>query len=128
MEENSIQTGPQIIVVDDNRDAAYMLKLLLTLKGYETHASYGGREGLADTERLRPKFVVMDLGMPEMDGFETARQIRLQSWGQDMILIALTGYGQEEDKRQTKAADFNAHLIKPVDIKALLDLLNTYSS
>lgn len=112
-----------ILVVDDNADAAFTLSMFLKLKGYEVHTCHSGQSGLEATETLKPAVVLLDIGMPGMDGYETARAIRSQPWGLAVILIALTGYGGEADKQRTQAAGFNGHLVKPVDLDAIVTLL-----
>ena len=120
--------GYRILVVDDNQDSATTLTMLLKLKGHEVYTRYGGRQGLEAAESVRPEVIILDIGMPEMDGYETCRQIRRQPWGKDVVIAALTGYGQEEDKRKTREAGFDGHLIKPVDLSALTQLLDTLLS
>lgn len=120
--------GRQVLVVDDNRDAATTLAMLLKLKGYEVQTRYGGREALQAAESLHPDIVLLDIGMPELDGYETCRLIRQQPWGRDLVLIALTGYGQEEDKQRTRETGFNGHLVKPVELPELIALMDTLLS
>ncbi|MCK8490210.1 PAS domain S-box protein [Spirosoma sp. RP8] len=123
-EGNSAQVAAQrILVVDDNADAALMLSVLLRLKGYEVHSRQSGQAGLEAVEQLKPGVVLLDIGMPGMDGYETARAIRQQSGGRDIVLIALTGYGGDEDKQRAREAGFDEHLIKPVDLGVLTALL-----
>ncbi|GAB3794961.1 hypothetical protein GCM10028819_10200 [Spirosoma humi] len=122
-ETPSPTTHDRILVIDDNADAAFTLAMLLKLKGYEAHTRHSGRAGLEAAEALHPSAIVLDLGMPGLDGYETCRQLRQQSWGEQVPVIALSGYGQEEDRQRTKEAGFTGHLIKPVDLDALLRLL-----
>ena len=117
--------GRRILVVDDNPDAAVTLTMLLKLKGHQVHTRFSGQEGIAAAESLHPEVVLLDIGMPGMNGYDTARLIRAQPWSQSMVLIALTGYGQEEDRRLSRAAGFDAHLVKPVDVAALTQLLSS---
>ncbi len=112
-------SGHRIVVVDDNQDAAITTAMLLKLKGYEVYTRYDGLEGIAAAERLQPSVMLIDIGMPGLNGYETCRLIREQPWGQQMVLIALTGYGQAEDKQQSREAGFTAHLVKPVDLSTL---------
>jgi CheY-like chemotaxis protein/two-component sensor histidine kinase len=116
-------TAYRVLVVDDNRDAATTLAMLLTIKKYDVHTRYSGAEALTAVADLQPTVVLLDIGMPGMDGYETARQIRQLPQGQHVVLIALTGYGQEEDKQRSQVAGFDSHLTKPVDLPALLQLL-----
>ena len=113
----------RILVVDDNRDAAASLGLLLELLGTDVHISSNGPDALAALDTFRPSVVVLDIGMPGMDGHEVARQVRQRPAGRDTTLIALTGWGQDEDRRRSRAAGFDHHLVKPADIGALESLL-----
>jgi CheY-like chemotaxis protein len=117
------QTRPRILVIDDNADAALTLSMLLKLKGYDVQSRHSGREGIQAAEAWRPGVIVCDISMPEMDGYQTARLIREQPWGSAVYLVALTGYSQAEDKERALEAGFDAHLVKPVDLEALLGLL-----
>jgi len=113
----------RILVADDNRDSAESLAMLLTLEGNETRTAHDGLEALQVAEAFRPDVMLLDLGMPKLNGFEVCRSIRQQAWGKNIVVVALTGWGQEEDKRRSLAAGVDAHLIKPVDIAALEKLL-----
>ena len=113
----------RILVVDDNADAALSLSMLLRLKGYEVHTRHSGQAGLDAVEELRPAAILLDIGMPGLDGYETCRLLREQPWGGAVVVIALSGYGQQEDRQRTQAAGFDGHLVKPVDLGALLALL-----
>ncbi len=116
-------TARRILVVDDNRDAAESLATLLTLSGHETHVAYDGQEALAAAATLRPAVVLLDIGLPKLNGYEAARQMREQPWGKRMVLVALTGWGQQEDRRKSAEAGFDAHMVKPVDLDALAKVL-----
>jgi signal transduction histidine kinase len=120
--------GRRILVVDDNRDAADSIALLLELAGHEVRTAYDGPDALNLASVFRPEVVILDLGLPIMDGFEIARQIEGQSWGKDIALVALTGWGQQEDYRRTTDAGFDAHLVKPVAPEELLKILAHVSS
>ena len=113
----------RILVVDDNRDAADSTATVLSLMGHETRIAYDGLEGVQAAAQFQPAVVLLDIGLPRMNGYEVARHIRQRPWGRDMVLIALTGWGQDEDKRQALEAGFNHHLTKPVDVAALERLL-----
>ncbi len=113
----------RILIIDDNQDAADSLGMLLTLLGHETRVVYDGLSGLDLGVEFRPEVVLLDLGMPTLDGYATAERMRAEAWGRNLSLIALTGWGQEEDRRRTRMAGFNQHLMKPVEIDALTDLL-----
>lgn len=120
---------PRILVVDDNADAASSLGRLLSLLGNEVQVVNSGAEALAQIEPFRPRIVLLDIGMPGMDGYETAQQIRRQLAGERIILIAVTGFGQEHDRARSEAAGFLEHLIKPVNtdqLEALLARLSTH--
>lgn len=116
-------TTRRILVVDDNRDAATALNMLLQSFGHTTATAYDGAQAVHVAEEFRPDIVLMDLGMPHMDGYEAARRIRESSWGQTMVLVALSGWGQEDDRRKAREAGFNHHFTKPVDIDVVLSLL-----
>jgi CheY-like chemotaxis protein len=111
----------RILVVDDNPDTATSLATLLELTGNETHIAHDGLEAAAAT--FRPDIVLLDIGLPKMDGFEAARKIREQPWGKTMVMVALTGWGQEEDRRESRESGFDGHMVKPVDFAALKKLL-----
>jgi len=113
----------RILVVDDNMDSAESLAMLLTLAGNETHAAFDGLEAVEAAATFRPDVILLDIGLPELNGYDVARQIREQPWGQKMVLVALTGWGQEDDRRRAQEAGFNHHFTKPVDPAALKKLL-----
>jgi CheY-like chemotaxis protein len=113
----------RILIVDDNLDAARTLSMLLKIGGNETCLAHDGLDAVEQAERFRPEIVLLDIGLPKLNGFDTCRRIREQPGGTEMLLVALTGWGQEEDRRKSKEAGFNAHLIKPVDLPALFKIL-----
>ncbi len=113
----------RILVVDDNKDSAETLSLLLQMMGNEVSVAHDGEQALEMAIELRPAVVLLDIGLPKMNGYEVAREIRAQSWGNDPTLIAITGWGQAEDKDLSKQAGFNHHLVKPVDPDLLLKLI-----
>lgn len=113
----------RILVVDDNKDSAETLSLLLQLMGNEVSVAHDGEQALEMAIELRPAVVLLDIGLPKVNGYEVAREIRAQSWGNDPTLIAITGWGQTEDKDLSKQAGFNHHLVKPVDPDLLLKLI-----
>jgi signal transduction histidine kinase/ActR/RegA family two-component response regulator len=115
--------GGRILVVDDSRDVADSFESLLETMGAEVRVAYDGRTALEILPAFKPEAVLMDLGMPEMDGYETARRLRRLPEGRDVMLIALTGWGQDEDRRRTKDAGFDRHLVKPADPEVLESLL-----
>ena len=112
----------RMLVADDNRDAADSLAMLLVGRGHEVVVAYDGRSALELADRHRPEVLLLDIGMPEMDGYEVARRIRDRTWGKDVMLVALTGWGQEKDERQAFEAGFDAHVVKPAQ-KAILNRL-----
>jgi CheY-like chemotaxis protein len=109
----------RILVVDDNVDGAEMLAAVLGAKGYETRTAHDGPSALALTETFRPDVAFLDIGLPVMDGYELADQLRNRRGLQNTCFIAVTGYGQEADRQRTRAAGFRHHLVKPVDIQAI---------
>ena len=115
-----------VLVADDNRDAADTLALLLDMDGYETAVAHGGLQALADIRRSRPDAAILDIGMPDLNGYEVARCIREEEWGRNMFLLAITGWGHPDDVARAKAAGFNEHLTKPVDAENVVRLLVKY--
>jgi PAS domain S-box-containing protein len=117
------QARQRILVVDDNVDAAESLSMMLTMMGNETRTAHDGAGALDIAAVFRPELMFLDIGMPLMNGYELSRRIRRQAWGEDMVLIALTGWGQEEDKLSSLEAGFDSHLTKPVSPATLEKLL-----
>jgi PAS domain S-box-containing protein len=117
----------RVLVVDDNRDAAKSLALILGLQGHESRCVHDGREALAIGAAYQPDVVILDIGMPGLNGYETARLIRAQNWGKHVRLIAVTGWGRPDDKRLSDEAGFDHHLVKPVDLYSLYDAIGTVS-
>jgi PAS domain S-box-containing protein len=109
----------KVLVADDNRDAAETLGMLLSVAGYEVEMCHGGSEAIGKIASWRPNVAILDIGMPVVDGFEVARRVRAENWGSQVRLIALTGWGQEEDLRASRSAGFDHHLTKPVDLPEL---------
>ncbi|HZT81667.1 MAG TPA: ATP-binding protein [Gemmataceae bacterium] len=116
-------SGRRVLVVEDNRDAADSLAVLLRLAGHEVRVAYDGPSALAEAPRFRPDVILLDIGLPRLDGCEVARQLRRQTGLQDVLLVALTGFGQEQDRRRSREAGFDAHFVKPVDFAALQAVL-----
>ncbi len=110
-------------MVDDNVDNAESLALLLQLAGHQTRTAHSGPGAMAAACTFRPEVVLLDIGLPGIDGYEVARRLREAARGEKMLLIAQTGYGQEEDRHRSLNAGFDAHLVKPVDPGALQALL-----
>jgi PAS domain S-box-containing protein len=117
--------GPsrRILVVDDNRDAAESLAMVLGIVGHEVRTAHDGAAAAAAAAEFRPEVILMDLGMPKVDGYEAARRIRAETWGGELFLVALTGWGADSDRRRTHEAGFDRHLVKPVDPDALTRML-----
>ncbi len=118
----------RVLVVDDNRDAATALDMFRKLLKHETCVAYNGIQAVDAAEEFRPDLVLMDIGMPEMDGFEAARRIREKPWAQATQLVALTGWGQDEDRRRSRESGFDQHFTKPLNTDALLSLLSEHES
>ncbi len=118
-------TGHRILVVDDNEDAATSLALLLKLMGHETRTANDGLEAIEVADEFQPDVALLDIGMPKLNGYETARRMRQKSWGREMLLVALTGWGQEADRRRSSDAGFNSHLVKPVNVAEIERLLTS---
>jgi CheY-like chemotaxis protein len=115
--------GKRVLVVDDNEDSADTLGMLLELLGAEVRVAHDGAEGLATFQESDPDVVLLDIGMPGMNGYEVARAIRQRFGEHRAVLVALTGWGQEQDRRDAREAGFNHHMVKPVEIGALRRLL-----
>jgi PAS domain S-box-containing protein len=115
----------RILVVDDNKDSADSLAMLLQLTGHEVSVAHDGRSALKAVESRRPDVVLLDIGLPSLNGHDVCRWVRQQPWGKTTVIIALTGWGQEEDRRRSQEAGFDGHLVKPVDHARLLALLES---
>ena len=113
----------RILVADDNRDNAESLSTLLTITGHETRMAHDGVEAVEAAEQFRPDLILLDIGMPRMNGYDACRRIREQEWARSMVIVALTGWGQEEDRNRSKEAGFDHHMVKPVEYHALMKLL-----
>ena len=130
------QTGPaaepsperRILIVDDNRDAADSLAMLMEITGNTTYVAHDGIEAIEEIEKHRPEVVLLDIGLPGLTGHEVCRRVRQQPWGKNIVMIALTGWGQEDDRRKSEEAGFNGHLVKPVDYDKLLKLLSSLTN
>jgi CheY-like chemotaxis protein len=116
------------LIVDDNEDGAESLALLLQLGGHETLKARDGIEAIEAAEQFRPDAVLLDIGLPRLNGYEVCRRIRQEPWGKDLVLVALTGWGQEEDRQRSREAGFNTHMVKPVDHDVLMKLLASLPS
>jgi two-component system CheB/CheR fusion protein len=118
----------RILVVDDNVDAADSIAMLLSMEGHETRAVNTARAALLAVPEFKPEVVLLDIGLPEMDGYEVARRLRAQNGRHRMRLVAVTGYGQPADRRRAHAAGFDEHMVKPVEPAALQDFLRIVQS
>ena len=114
----------RVLVVDDNVDAAELLGEVLELDGHEVSIVHDGVAALERVGTFAPDVVLLDIGLPGLDGYEVARRLRQRPEGADLRLVALTGYGQASDRQRSREAGFDAHLVKPVEIDALRDLLS----
>jgi PAS domain S-box-containing protein len=122
-EPPSSKSSLRILIVDDNRDSADTLGMLLRIMGNEIRTAYDGLQGLEVAAEFRPDVTLLDIGLPKVNGHEACRRIREQPWGKTMVLIAVTGWGQEEDLHRSHEAGFDHHLVKPVDTGALMRML-----
>jgi signal transduction histidine kinase len=122
-EAQGIQVRRNILIADDNQDALESLALMLRLEGHEVHCASDGEEALTLAGIRKPEIVVLDVGMPKLDGCEVARRIRAESWGRKAVLVALTGWGQDADRKRSRDAGFDLHLVKPVDPATICEML-----
>jgi CheY-like chemotaxis protein len=113
----------RVLVVDDNRDGADMLGMVLEAEGFTVRMAYDGREAVEAAQKSPPHIILMDIGMPGMDGYEAIAHIRQLPGGRDILMIALTGWGQEGARRRAAEASFDHHLVKPIDFNELKRLL-----
>ncbi len=125
-EAHSPSAARRILVVDDNRDSAESMAMLLQLCGHQTWLAFDGSSAVSLAAEHSPDVVVLDIGLPGMDGYQVARTLRGLPQTSDSLLIALTGYGQEQDRQRSKAAGFSQHLVKPVDVESLLQAIARY--
>jgi CheY-like chemotaxis protein len=126
--EAPVPARARLLVADDNRDAADTLGMLLEMKGYDVRVAYDGRGALALAQEFRPSVVLLDIGMPDLSGYEVARALREKPWGGALLVIALTGWGQDSDRQRAQDAGFDWHLTKPVDPDALQALIASRSA
>jgi CheY-like chemotaxis protein len=113
----------RVLVADDNLDAAESLAMLLTMMGHEVRAAHDGAQAVDQAEQFRPDLILMDVGMPRLDGLQAASRIRSMEWGASPVIVALTGWGQEADRQRSKEAGCDVHLVKPLDFDRLTALL-----
>jgi CheY-like chemotaxis protein len=122
----AVKTAPKsfrILVVDDNHDSALSLAMMLSIMGHETRTAHDGESAVSHAESFLPEVVLLDIGLPLLNGYEVAQRIREQPWGKSMFLIAVTGWGQEEDRQRSSEVGLNVHMVKPVEPAALEKLL-----
>jgi CheY-like chemotaxis protein len=105
----------RVLVVDDNVDSAKTLSMVLDVMGHQTTLANDGLEAVRIAQDFQPEIVLLDIGMPKLNGYEACRQIREQAWATQVIIIAVTGWGQDEDRQRSKDAGFDMHLVKPLD-------------
>ncbi|MGN6135072.1 MAG: ATP-binding response regulator, partial [Aureliella sp.] len=120
----TVQSKHRILVVDDNQDSAMSLGMMLRLMGNETCLAHDGLAAVEMAQQFRPDIILLDIGLPKLNGYQACRRIREQPWSAGMTIIALTGWGQEEDRRRSHEAGFDHHLVKPVELTALMQLLS----
>jgi signal transduction histidine kinase/ActR/RegA family two-component response regulator len=113
----------RVLVVDDHRDSADSLAMLLKAMGHEVDRAYDGEQAIELASKVLPELILLDIGMPRMDGYETCRRVKAESWGEHTVVVALTGWGQDEDRRKSRAAGFDHHLVKPVEMGELVTLM-----
>ncbi len=118
----------RILVIEDHRDAAESLRTLLEILGHEVRLAFSGREGVDAALDWKPEVVLSDIGLPEMDGYEVARRLRLEPRFSEVLMVALTGYNGEDDRRRSKDAGFDYHLVKPADVDEILRVLTARAS
>lgn len=116
--------GRSVLIVDDNEDAAISLSMVLEMEGHRVHVAFDGTSGFEAARDHRPEVIILDIGLPDTNGYEVARRIRKEPWGMHVDLIALTGWGQEKDRQDAQAAGFDHHFTKPADLERLARLLN----
>lgn len=113
----------RILIVDDNRDSAISLSMMMNLTGYETATAFDGFEAVGVATQFDPHVVLLDIGLPRLNGYEVCRVLRRMPRAKPFVIVALTGWGQDEDRRKSFDAGFDAHLVKPVDPDTLLRTL-----
>ncbi|HTU18150.1 MAG TPA: response regulator [Gemmataceae bacterium] len=113
----------RVLIVDDNVDAAHSLRMLMEIGGHEAHLCYDGQSALTEAKKFRPEVVLLDIGLPGLDGLEVARRLRAMNLAPRPMLVALTGYGQNDDVRRSREAGFDHHFVKPTDPQALMTLM-----
>lgn len=123
---NTVSANPasqRVLVVDDNKESADSLAMILDMSGHRTYTAYDGLEAVAAAEKVRPEVILLDLGLPKLNGYGVCRRIRQEEWGRAINIIAVSGWGQEKDRQESREAGFDAHLVKPVDFGVISKLL-----
>ena len=115
----------KILVVDDNHDSALSMAMMLQIMGHDTRTAHDGESAVSTAETFLPDVVLLDIGLPKLNGYEVAQRIREKAWGESMFLIAVTGWGQDEDRQRSSEVGLNLHMVKPVEPAALEKLLAT---
>jgi CheY-like chemotaxis protein len=123
--ERAAPSGRRILVVDDNFDSAESMAALLEMVGNDCRMAHSGHEAIEAAETFSPDVMLLDIGLPGIDGYEVCRTIREKPWGKNIWIIAMTGWGQAEDRKRSSEAGFNAHLVKPIDIAKLYDQIES---
>jgi len=123
VEEPSMDTSLRILIVDDNRDSVTTLSMLLRRLGHQTFTAFDGEEAIAAARKFKPEVVLLDIGLPKLNGYEVCRWIRAQSENEKVVIIAQTGWGQEETRKKTSDAGFDYHMVKPLDPNTLRKIL-----
>src|SRR5687767_14338554 len=113
----------KILVVDDNHDSALSLAMMLSIMGHDTRTAHDGESAVETAESFLPEVMLLDIGLPKLNGYEVAQRIRAHAWGRSMFLIAVTGWGQEEDRQRSSEVGLNVHMVKPVEPAVLEKLL-----
>jgi CheY-like chemotaxis protein len=121
----AVSSAPsRVLVVDDNQDAAFSMSLILRKQGHTVEIAHDGVEAVTKAEHFLPKVIFMDIGMPRMNGYEACKAMREAPWGKDIHIVALSGWGQAEDRKRSDEAGFDEHIVKPIDRNTLVRLMN----
>jgi two-component system CheB/CheR fusion protein len=117
-------TQRQVLIVDDDRNNVETLSMLVDMTGSAPHSAFDGLEAVEVAEKVRPQVILLDIALPKLNGYEVCRRIREQSWGKDIVVVALTGLGHEDDRLKSRQAGFDMHLVKPVQPEHLMIVLS----